>query len=212
MKENKHFWNSYASEFDSIYGTGSSFFKHIINILFRQAIKLRFERTLASIPDDKVSVVDIGCGPGHYCFALAGSGKRSVLGLDFSEQMIAIAKNHTAAININGNLDFKLVSIDSYSPAEKFDYSIMMGFIEYFENPEAIIRKAVSITNKKIFISFPVSGGILGWQRKIRYRSRCYLKMYSRKQIEDLMISLDIKNYSIIKLSRDYFVTISLLE
>ena len=171
MKENKLFWDEYASDFDAIYGTNNSLPNRIINKLFRQAIKLRFEKTLASIPDDNVSVIDI-VGPGHYCFALAKDVKKEVLGVDYSESMINIANQHYEKIKINGNLNFKVSNIVEFESVKKFDYSIMMGFIEYFENPEAIIRKAVSITNKKIFISFPVAGGILGLSKEIKIQAQ----------------------------------------
>ena len=70
MKENKSFWNSYASDFDSIYGTKNSWFNNIINKLFRKTMKIRFDKTLQIVPKDEVSVIDIGCGPGHYCLSL----------------------------------------------------------------------------------------------------------------------------------------------
>ena len=69
MKAKKMFWDSYASDFDAIYGTKNSVFNNIINKLFRESIKIRFEKTIFAIPEDNVSVIDIGCGPGQYCFS-----------------------------------------------------------------------------------------------------------------------------------------------
>ena len=92
MKENKSFWDRYASDFDAIYGTRNSWFNSIINKLFRGAMKIRFDKTMKIIPPENVSVIDIGCGPGHYCFSLATTGEREILGIDFSEPMIGLAK------------------------------------------------------------------------------------------------------------------------
>lgn len=209
MSESENFWDSYASSFDAIYGTDNTIFNTLVNKLFRQAMRLRFEKTIHSIPDDNVSVIDIGCGPGHYCFELAKSGKREVIGIDFSEEMLSIAKSHAGNFGMK-NLNFKAADILDFSPEGKFDYSIMMGFIEYFHNPAEIIAKAAKITSKKIFISFPVSGGILGWQRQIRYRNRCYLHMYSKREIIELLERTGISDYTIDRISRDFFVTISL--
>jgi len=210
MKENKSFWDSYASDFDAIYGTKNSFCNSVINSLFRQAMRIRFEKTLDNIPTGKVSVIDIGCGPGHYCLSLAKEGHREIFGIDFSEPMIRIATGRAKELGLDNSLRFEVVDVFSFTPARKFDYSIMMGFVEYFEHPEQVISKAIDITNRKIMISFPADGGILAFQRKLRYRSRCFLKLYHREDIEDLMAVLKISSYSIERIDRDFFVTITL--
>jgi 2-polyprenyl-3-methyl-5-hydroxy-6-metoxy-1,4-benzoquinol methylase len=210
MKENRSFWDSYASDFDAIYGTKNSLFNSIINRLFRRAMKVRFEKTLKIIPAEKVSVIDIGCGPGHYCFSLAKEGHREILGIDFSEPMIKLANEHAKDLGLSNSLKFEVVDVFSYDPLRKFDYSIMMGFVEYFEHPELVVNKAVDITNRKIMISFPAAGGLLAFQRKLRYRNRCYLRLYHRRDIEELMQQLKLYSYTIEKIGRDFFVTISL--
>jgi 2-polyprenyl-3-methyl-5-hydroxy-6-metoxy-1,4-benzoquinol methylase len=126
MKENKSFWDRYASEFDAIYGTKNSWFNNIINIFFRGAMKVRFEKTLKIIPRDNVSVIDIGCGPGHYCFSLAKEGQREILGIDFSEPMIIIATEHAKELGLDNSLKFEVVDVFNFNPGRKFDYSIMI--------------------------------------------------------------------------------------
>ena len=86
----------------------------------------------------------------------------------------------------------------------------MMGFIEYFEHPELIIKKAVDITNRRVLISFPVAGGFLAFQRKMRYKSRCFLRLYHYEDIKRLMESLKISSYTIEQIQRDFYVTINL--
>jgi 2-polyprenyl-3-methyl-5-hydroxy-6-metoxy-1,4-benzoquinol methylase len=207
---NKLFWDNYSTEFDAIYGTKNSWFNNIINLMFRSTMKIRFEKSIMAIPEEKVSVLDIGCGPGHYCFSLAQNGQREILGIDFSEKMIHLANHHAKELGIEKNVVFEVVDFLDYKPDQKFDYSIMMGFIEYFENPESILRKALDITNQKIFISFPVAGGLLAFQRKLRYKSRCYLRLYSYEDIEKLLRELNINSYTIEQIQRDFFVTICL--
>jgi 2-polyprenyl-3-methyl-5-hydroxy-6-metoxy-1,4-benzoquinol methylase len=210
MKDNKSFWDRYASDFDAIYGTKNSWFNNTINKLFRECMKIRFEKTIQAIPEEKVSVIDIGCGPGHYCFTLAQKGQREITGIDYSETMIQLANNHAGELVIKSNLAFEVVNFLEFETRKKFDYSIMMGFIEYFENPEAVIKKALEITNRKIFISFPVAGGFLAFQRKLRYRSRCFLRLYSKDDIKRLMEELNIGSYTTEQIQRDFFVTINL--
>jgi len=210
MKTNKLFWDSYATNFDAIYGTKNSWVNKAINRLFRSTMKLRFEKTMQSIPDEEVSVIDIGCGPGHYCFSLAQSGQREVLGIDFSEKMIQLAADHALELGIEKRLKFEVLNFLEFGPEKKYDYSIMMGFIEYFEHPELIIKKALDITNRKVLISFPVAGGLLAFQRKLRYKRRCFLRLYSSEDIKRLMAEVNINSYTIEKIQRDFFVTLNL--
>lgn len=210
MKANKMFWDSYAFDFDSIYGTRNSFINNVVNKMFRNCMKIRFEKTMLIIPKEKVSVIDIGCGPGHYCFSLAQNGQREILGIDFSEKMIQLAKYHAKELGIEKKLEFDVVNFLEFEPNNKFDYSIMMGFIEYFEYPELILKKALAITNRTILVSFPVAGGFLAFQRKLRYERRCFLRFYSYEDIKRLMDGLNISSYTIEKIQRDFFVTINL--
>ncbi len=210
MKANKIFWDSYASDFDAIYGTKNSLINNAINKLFRKSMKMRFEKTMLLIPEDKVSVIDIGCGPGHYCFSLAQNGQREILGIDFSEKMIQLATFHARELGIEKKLEFKVVNFLEFEPGKKFNYSIMMGFIEYFEHPEVIIKKALAITNRAILVSFPVASGFLAFQRKLRYKRRCFLRLYSYEDIKRLLEGLNISSFTIEKIQRDFFVTINL--
>ena len=205
-----NFWNSYASDFDAIYDTKNSLLNTLINNLFRKGMKLRFEKTIESIPQNAGSVIDIGCGAGHFCISLAKKGIQKIQGIDYSENMIQLAKKHASETNTENQITYSVEDFMKYSPSAKYDYSIVMGFVEYFEKPEIIIKKAIDLTNKKIFISFPEKQGFLAWQRKVRYKSKCFLKLYDRKDIIELMEAVKARNYTIDKLSRDYFVTISL--
>lgn len=210
MQSNKTFWDNYASDFNAIYGTKNSWINRIINNMFRLSMKMRFEKTILAIPEEKVSVLDIGCGPGHYCFSLAQNGNRDILGIDFSEKMIQLATDHAKELGIEAKLKFLVMNFLEFEPDRKFDYSIMMGFIEYFERPEFIINKALAVTNRGILISFPVAGGLLAFQRKLRYKSRCFLRLYSYEDIKRLLESLNIHSYTIEQIKRDFFVTIKL--
>ena len=124
--------------------------------------------------------------------------------------MIQLAKYHAKELGIEKKIMFEFVNFLEFEPKRKFDYSIMMGFIEYFEHPELIIKKALAITNRTILVSFPVSGGLLAFQRKLRYKSRCFLRLYSYDDIKSLMENLNIRSYTIEKIQRDFFATINL--
>lgn len=209
MEKNKEvFWDSYSHKFNSIYGNNNNVLNNTINTLFRQSMKLRFIETVNCIPATANTVLDVGCGPGHFCIELAKKGIPNVHGIDFSESMIELARVNHRNSGIKEEINFEVYDFLKLDDGIKYDYVIMMGFIEYFENPEEILQKAVSKANKKVLASFPKSGGFLAWQRQIRYKSRCFLKLYSKKELSALLDRLGVSSYDIRDASRDFFVEI----
>lgn len=202
------FFHSYAKDFDAIYGNRNTFVNRIINKYLRASMRLRFEKTLAGCsPIEGKSVVDIGTGPGHYAIALAKRGARRVLGLDFAEAMIRVAQQHARDNGVGENCQFAFGDFLQYEPNEKFDYAVVMGFMDYIAEPKRVIDKVLAMTNERAFFSFPVAGGLLAWQRKLRYRRRCDLFLYTRPQIEQLFASSAARRVTIEPIRRDFFVT-----
>jgi len=182
-----------------------------VNRLFRKSMRLRFEYTLRGCqPIEGRNVIDIGCGPSHYSIRLAEMGAQSTLGLDFAAGMVEIAKENAQRGGVGKGCEFLLGDFSSYPSDRKFDYAVVMGFMDYIERPEAIIDKALAINKEKAFFSFPADGGILAWQRKRRYRSRCKLFLYKADDLKRLFEERKCRKFEIEKISRDFFVTVSL--
>ncbi len=99
MNTVKHFFDGYADDFDALYGTRQSLFHKLLNPIFRASMRERFEKTILNCqPIEEKTVLDIGCGPGHYSLALAEQGARKVVGLDFAEAMIERAKAKASSL------------------------------------------------------------------------------------------------------------------
>ncbi len=81
--------------------------------------------------------------------------------------------------------------------------------MDYIEKPNAIIDKLISITNEKIVSSFPADGEFLAWWRKFRYKIKCDLFLYYKEYIQNFLHEKHRNNSEIIKLSRDYYLTIN---
>lgn len=202
------FFDRYAADFDSIYGNSGGLANDIANKLFRRSMKLRFVKTLEGCqPVRGKDVLDIGCGPGHYSVALARMGARSVLGVDFAGGMLGIARARAEEAGVGEICRFESADFFTHTFPNRFDYVIVMGFMDYVEDAEAAIRRVLDLTRGKAFFSFPVAGGLLGWQRKLRYRERCALYLYTRNQIEQLFESVGEAEVVIDKIDRDFFVT-----
>ncbi|HOD55225.1 MAG TPA: class I SAM-dependent methyltransferase [Candidatus Cloacimonadota bacterium] len=208
MGNTKQFFNDYSVDFNSIYATRGWFYR-IIDKFFRKSMRLRFEKTIENCePIKDKTVFDVGCGPGHYSVLLAQMGAKKVLGIDFSDKMIELANQLAKEKQVTNNCQFLVKDIYDFKD-EEFDFVILMGFMDYIKEPVSLIQQIIKLTKEKAMFSFPVAEGILAWQRKLRYKKKCPLYLYTRSDLNKLFDSLPNIEVSIEKISRDYFVVIS---
>jgi 2-polyprenyl-3-methyl-5-hydroxy-6-metoxy-1,4-benzoquinol methylase len=208
LKNIKFFFDNYSKKFDEIYDTktnSKSYFKIIINEIFRKSMKTRYILALNEVKKirKKLNIIDIGCGPGRYAYDLAKLG-HNITGIDISSDMINIAKKKNLIFKkktnfIEGNYLYKNLN-------QKFDYAILNGFFDYIKEPEIVFKKLKK--DCKIFLcSFPKLYHWLTPQRKIRYILRnCPLYFYTKTKIKKKLKIAGISNYSILDNSREYFV------
>jgi len=202
------FFDRYAVGFDAIYGNKNQTVERIVNRLFRRAMLVRYEKTLLGCqPVEGRSVIDVGCGPGHYSVALAHAGAAKVLGLDFAPGMLNLARASAEQHGVTQRCSFVLGDFLTYPIAERFDYVIVMGFMDYVREPRRVVDRVLDIVRTRAFFSFPKEGGPLAWQRKLRYRNRCDLFLYYEDQIRDLMAATGAP-FTIEPIGRDFFVTL----
>lgn len=210
MTQTATFFDSYARDFEAIYGNKNTPVNRVVNHYLRKSMRLRYERTLAGCsPIEGKSVLDVGCGPGHYSVELARRGASDVLGVDFADGMIKLAADRARAAGVEDRCRFILGDILETPIDKKYDYTIVMGFMDYVEEPRRMIDRILEVTAGKAFISFPVAGGLLGWQRKLRYRQRCPLYLYSEGRLRDIFRPYRDVRVAIEPASRDFFVTIT---
>ena len=87
-----------------------------------------------------------------------------------------------------------------------------MGFMDYIAEPRAVVEKAIRLCKNSVLLSFPSSAGLLAKQRKLRYRKRCPLYLYSYRELQHLLGSIPGILFKIRKIDRDYWVQIRVLE
>lgn len=210
MSKVEQFFDKYANDFNAIYGTNQSFINRVLNPVLRKSMRTRYEKTLIYCqPMEGKTALDIGCGPGHYSIALAKNGAKKIIGIDFSKEMIKIAKANASLSQLSEKCQFIVGDVFNYT-SDKFNYSIIMGVMDYIRDPEKMVEKVISLTKEKAFFSFPNSNGLLAIQRRIRYLKRCPLYMYNRKQLITMFDKFSPHEYKIEKISRDYFVSLSI--
>lgn len=203
------FFDSYAEGFNAIYGNRNTFINRLVNKYLRSSMRIRFEKTIAGCdPIKGRTVVDVGTGPGHFAITLADQGAARVLGVDFAEGMIDVARKNASHLGAGSVCEFQFGDFHTYDfKGEKFNYGIAMGFMDYMAVPQKTVDLLLSLVTDKAFFSFPTGGGLLAWQRKLRYKSRCDLYLYSEADVRKLFDKSPAKRYDLEKISRDYFVT-----
>ena len=207
------FFRGYAASFDSIYGHTQqrTVWQKMLDRYFRRSMQLRFELVMqyAAANADLHTILDVGCGGGVYCLALAQLGK-TVTGLDIAGEMLALAQEKTKGLS--NKVQYVHSGYLEHRFAETFDAALLMGFFDYVQEPIVIFKKLEREVSKELWMSFPKAGGLLAWQRKIRYQKRnCPLYYYTQADLTALFLQMGWQNKAeIISIERDFFVRVRL--
>lgn len=207
------FFDRLSDDFNSIYTDKKSrrmAYSKIIDCFFRKSIYLRFKGTLKFIKNPKNKrILDVGCGGGIYCIALAKKGAK-VTGIDVSQKMLKLAEKQAKENNVEKRCRFIKKDIFQYSSPVKYNAIIAMGLFDYIKNPVDLVKKLFRLAKGPVIMSFPVKYNWLAPQRKIRYfLKKCPLYFYSKSHILRILRKCNIKKYKLVRIGRDYFVVAS---
>ena len=154
----------------------------------RYAEDPRFERRFHKITRliEKVTTVpgralDIGCGSGVFSRFLVGKSW-DVTGIDISDDMIEAAKNYELRITnyeSNRKIDFQNSSFESFQEVpNSFDLILSLSMLEYVEDDEAALDKAISLLKPGgiLLLSVPNRKGLLRIAESLIYGIRTVTK------------------------------------
>lgn len=96
----------------------------------------RLEFIKQQVALDGLSVLDIGCGGGILCEAMAKSGAK-VTGIDAEPEAIETAKEH--AIKSELAIEYFCTPVETYKDA-RYDVITCMEMLEHVENPELVLE------------------------------------------------------------------------
>jgi 2-polyprenyl-3-methyl-5-hydroxy-6-metoxy-1,4-benzoquinol methylase len=194
-----------AVRFDTIYENEKRLWQKFVDKFFRQVVKDRFDLTFREITELKgKSILDVGCGSGRYALEFARRGAHRIIGIDYAQEMIKLAKGYAEKTKDNANCKFVCGDFVDYDFGEQFDYAVAMGFFDYLKDPSPYLAKMKNLTRSGIIASFPKKRTFRGVIRKIRlFLAGCPVYFYSRKEIEGLLRENQISEYKILELSRD---------
>lgn len=213
-KDVETFFDGYAADFDSIYGHTKkrSGWDKFLDKYFRRSMRLRYDLVLKYAANPAIkTILDVGCGGGVYCEALLAAGK-TVTGLDIADSMLALAEEKTKNYAAQGKVNYVHSGYLEHRFTQQFDAAVLVGFFDYIKTPLDVFKKLESEVTKELLMSFPKSGGFLGWQRKVRYKMRnCPLYYYSKNDLETLFRNIGWQGKAeIMDIDRDFFVRVKL--
>ncbi len=81
-------------------------------------------------------ILDLGCGTGRYSIALSKKGA-IVTAVDFSKEMLAVAKKKAK----NAQINFKQVDLKKSFPKGKYDIILSMLMLGHFKKLEPILKR-----------------------------------------------------------------------
>jgi ubiquinone/menaquinone biosynthesis C-methylase UbiE len=186
----KAYFESCADRFDGFYRQDQgNLFQRLAHAVFRKpGLMRRFQATVDILGDVRgKTVLDVGCGSGIYAIYFARKGA-AVTGIDFSENMLALARKNAESENCKIDLihdDFMKRPLSVH-----FDHALFIGVFDYVKKNDLLpyLEKALRITDQKIVATFPKLYTLL--QTPIRYlglrRQGCPVYFYTRRQIRAL--------------------------
>jgi SAM-dependent methyltransferase len=156
--------------------------------------------------------IDIGCGSGPYLAQALRRGAAHMVALDPAPRMLDLTRHRVQKI---GQVD-RLTTLEGYFPqalpAGRFDFAIVMGVMDYVEDPEAFLRALKGGLAGPAAVSFPGKHWFRTPLRKIRYRLRqCPLYFYDQPSIRSLGSRAGFTAVDIIKIpgtGLDYHVVL----
>ena len=100
------------------------------------------------------SIHEIGCGEGYWVTHWAGQG-RSVRGCDFSQHVIALAKDNAIERGLSPDI-FSVQSIyDLTTENDSADLVVCCEVLEHLEEPEAALEALQRVVGRHLIVSVP---------------------------------------------------------
>lgn len=189
IAQQRAYWDRVASDFDSIYTRRKSGLARWLDRVFRADMFERLEYTLQQAePVAGRTFLDVGCGSGHYCLALAQRGARKVVGIDIAPNMIQKSIKLLDATGLSRVCEFRIQTLDQLSDSEVFDAVIGIGLLDYVPRPLEILRQMHRHAQDRVILSFPRSNTWRAPVRKVRLTLRgCPVYFYRESQVRQLI-------------------------
>ena len=188
-----------AVEFDGLYERKSAV-QYWTNRLLRRALFERLRLTLDAFEGARdFTVLDVGSGSGRNSLMMAQAGARHVLGIDFADNMVDLARAWVKKDPAGARCEFVRGDIFEYSFEQKFDFVAALGVFDYVSDPVRLLRRMMDLSTRKVLGSFPAPSLVRAPLRKLRYSLKnCPVYFYNRRHIEQVCREAGLTDYQIL--------------
>lgn len=208
------FFNSFAETFDTIYDQKRNPFMRWVDGKFRSDMFIRYALTFEALGQlNGRTVLDVGCGSGPYVAEAFKRGADQITGIDPAPNMLALVRQRLAQAGI---AEDRCQLIEGIFPGahgasiKPHDFAIVMGVMDYVENPQAFLKALRPLVKRLAVVSFPSEHWFRTPFRKLRYRLRqCPVYFYNEPGIRTLGTSAGFSDVRIQKIpgaGMDYHV------
>jgi ubiquinone/menaquinone biosynthesis C-methylase UbiE len=192
-----------AESFDAIYRLERSPFWRWVNTTLRKAVFERYTITFEQAGDvTGKKILDVGCGSGVYAVDFARRGAQRVVGVDFSGNMLKIARQEAEQHGVADRCDYIQADFLELDLKERFDVSIAMGVFDYVPDQVTFLRKMVAVTTDKVIVAFPGHSLLREPARRLRYKlaGKGDIYLYSREDVERIATEAGLREKEIIRI------------
>jgi ubiquinone/menaquinone biosynthesis C-methylase UbiE len=192
-----------AQSFDAIYRLERSPFWRWVNTTLRKAVFERYIITFERAGDvTGKEILDVGCGSGVYAVDFARRGARRVVGVDFSGNMLELARQEAERHQVADRCEFIQADFLELDLEDKFDISIAMGVFDYVPDQVTFLRKMVALTTGKVIVAFPGHSLLREPARRLRYKlaGKGDIYLYSQDDVERIATEAGLRDKEIIRI------------
>lgn len=200
----KHRFEWDAKNFDAIYRLERSPVSRWFNKTFRKAVFDRYDLAFKHAGDvTGKSILDIGCGSGVYAADFARRGAKRVLGVDFSSNMLEIARGEAREHDVDKVCEFRQADFTTAEISETFDVAIAMGVFDYLREPQPFLKKMAEVVKGTVICSFPGHSVVRELARKMRYKltRRGTVFFYDEEDVRRLAKGAGFASFEIVPLA-----------
>ena len=196
----ERYFQQRADKFDALYADENRF-TYLFNRVFRRAIFLRAQQAveaMSALPAG-FTVLDVGCGSGRnsVLFAQAGAGK--VMGIDFSDRMLELARSFASFHEGGERCQFVRGDFLLYENPEMYDVVVALGVFDYVRDAAGFMQKMAQTARHRVIASFPGLSPVRMPLRKLRYALRdCPVYFYRRKELEVICRAAGLRDYRLL--------------
>ena len=195
----ENYFQRTAVDFDSLYERKGAL-QHWFNRTFRKAIFERVRLTVEAFASaENFSVLDVGSGSGRNSVAFAQAGARRVLGIDFAQTMVELARQYAAASEAGRRCEFLHGDFFQAQFSERFDFVVALGVFDYVTDAPGLLRRMADLAGCKVMASFPAPALLRASLRKARYAMKnCPVYFYTRERVEEVCRRAGLADYAIL--------------